>query len=45
MSDSELAGLHPSAKNAFRAVQDGDLATLKRFLGSVDINLDRNLHG
>ena len=45
MSDSELAGLPPSAKNAFRAVQDGDLATLKRFLGSVDINRARNVSG
>ena len=45
MSDSELAGLPPSAKNAFRAVQDGDLATLKRFLGSLDINRARNVSG
>ena len=45
MSDSELAGLPPSAKHAFRAVQDGDLATLKRFLGSVDINRARNVSG
>ncbi len=45
MSESELAGLPPSAKHAFRAVQDGDLATLKRFLGSVDINRARNVSG
>ena len=45
MSESELATLHPSAKHAFRAVKDGDLATLKRFLGSVDINRARNVSG
>ena len=45
MSESELAGLSPSAKHAFRAVRDGDLTTLKRFLGSVDINRARNVSG
>ena len=35
VTDYELQGLGQSAKNAFRAVQDGDLATLKRFLGST----------
>ena len=45
VTDYELQGLGQSAKNAFRAVQDGDLATLKRFLGSVDINIARNTRG
>jgi hypothetical protein len=30
MSESELTGLSPSAEHAFRAVQDGDLATMSR---------------
>ena len=45
ITDYELQGLGQSAKNAFRAVQDGDLATLKRFLGSVDINTARDTRG
>ena len=36
MADYE--GLSESAMIAFRAAEDGDLATLKRFLGSVDMN-------
>ena len=43
-SEGEDEGLSDFATIAFRAVQDGDLATLKRFLGSVDINA-RNSSG
>ena len=35
---NEYEGLSESAMIAFRAAEDGDLATLKRFLGSVDMN-------